>query len=98
VDLKKGELQRADFIEGSCNNEVIEQVKARRAQGEVGSVQSEAGQPKLRFESKPVPQGNPPQQGTDSANQVIEQTRYPVEPAANDDEEPARAASGSGGG
>ena len=85
IDLKKGELHRADFIEGSCNNEVIEQVKARKAQGEVSSVQTENGQPGLRFESKPPPQSNPPQEGTDSAHQVIEQTRHGNAPAANDD-------------
>ena len=33
VDLKGGELARADFIEGSCSPEVLDQVKARRAQG-----------------------------------------------------------------
>ena len=32
VDLKNGELHRADFIEGSCTNPVLEQVKARRTQ------------------------------------------------------------------
>ncbi|WP_158253550.1 MULTISPECIES: SdrD B-like domain-containing protein [unclassified Pseudoxanthomonas] len=76
IDLKKGELHRADFIEGSCNNEVIEQVKARRAQGEIRSVQTETGQPGLKLESKPHPQGNPPQQGTDAANQPIERVRH----------------------
>jgi uncharacterized repeat protein (TIGR01451 family) len=35
VDLKGGEMQRADFIEGSCSREVLEQVKTRRAQGGV---------------------------------------------------------------
>ena len=35
VDLKGGELARADFIEGSCSPEVLDQVKARRAQGGV---------------------------------------------------------------
>jgi len=35
VDMKGGELARADFIEGSCSAEVLEQVKARRAQGGV---------------------------------------------------------------
>ncbi|MDQ1091826.1 putative repeat protein (TIGR01451 family) [Xanthomonas sacchari] len=75
VDMKNGELQRADFIEGSCSNPVIEQVKARRAQGEISSVQTEAGQPPLTFESKPAPQRDPLQQGTDSANQPIEQVR-----------------------
>ena len=33
VDLKGGELARADFIEGSCSPAVLDQVKARRAQG-----------------------------------------------------------------
>ncbi|PJK03447.1 hypothetical protein CO612_09100 [Lysobacteraceae bacterium NML71-0210] len=75
IDLKAGELHRADFIEGSASNEVLEQVKARRANGEVRSVESEAGQPALKFESKPAPQGNPLQQGTDSANQLIERAR-----------------------
>jgi large repetitive protein len=35
VDLKGGELARADFIEGSCSPEVLDQVKARRALGAV---------------------------------------------------------------
>ena len=35
VDLKGGELARADFIEGSCTPEVLDQVKVRRAQGGV---------------------------------------------------------------
>ena len=35
IDMKGGELARADFIEGSCSPEVLEQVKARRAQGGV---------------------------------------------------------------
>ncbi|MFO1245388.1 MAG: SdrD B-like domain-containing protein [Ramlibacter sp.] len=35
VEMKGGELHRADFIEGSCSPEVLEQVKARRAQGGV---------------------------------------------------------------
>ena len=75
IDLKNGELHRADFIEGSASNEVLEQVKARRAAGEIRSVETEAGQPGLKFESKPAPQGTPLQQGTDSARQPIEQTR-----------------------
>jgi hypothetical protein len=33
VDMKGGELFRADFIEGSCTPEVMDQVKSRRAQG-----------------------------------------------------------------
>ncbi|MBX3656794.1 MAG: DUF11 domain-containing protein [Ramlibacter sp.] len=35
VEMRGGELHRADFIEGSCSAEVLEQVKARRAQGGV---------------------------------------------------------------
>ena len=99
VDMKNGELHRADFIEGSCNNEVVEQVKARKGQGETSSVQHESSQPELKFQSKPLPQSNPPQQGTDSANQIIEQTRHDDVPAANDDEmqEPLPANGTDGG-
>jgi len=66
LDLKNGELHRADFIEGSCANPVLEQVKARRTQGEVRAPETEPGQAPLRFESKPA---RAPQQATDSANQ-----------------------------
>ncbi|WP_162455601.1 SdrD B-like domain-containing protein [Pseudoxanthomonas kalamensis] len=66
IDLKNGELHRADFIEGSCSNPVVEQVKARRTQGEVRAPETERGQQPLRFESKPA---RAPQQGTDSSDQ-----------------------------
>lgn len=66
IDLKNGELHRADFIEGSCSSPVIEQVKARRTQGEVRAPENESGRPSLRFESKPL---RSPQQATDSADQ-----------------------------
>jgi len=66
LDLKNGELHRADFIEGSCANPVLEQVKARRPQGEVQAPETEPGQAPLRFESKPA---RAPQQATDTANQ-----------------------------
>jgi hypothetical protein len=85
LDLKNGELHRADFIEGSCSNTVLEQVKARRAQGEVRAPESEKkGGPALRFDSKahgktPL---NSPQQGTDGANQRVPRPRLPVSPAA----------------
>jgi uncharacterized repeat protein (TIGR01451 family) len=73
IDLKNGELHRADFIEGSCSNPVLEQVKARRSQGEVRSVETEkATGPALRFQSKPL---SAPQQGTDGANQPLVQPR-----------------------
>ncbi|MDT7837189.1 SdrD B-like domain-containing protein [Aquabacterium sp. OR-4] len=72
LDLKTGELHRADFIDGSCSNTVLEQVKARRAQGEVRAPETEKkGGPALRFDSK-AHGLNPlssPQQGTDGANQ-----------------------------
>ncbi|MBC7718374.1 MAG: DUF11 domain-containing protein [Chitinophagaceae bacterium] len=45
VDLKGGELARADFIEGSCSPEVLELVKARRSQGEVNVPTSERAAP-----------------------------------------------------
>ncbi len=66
LDLKNGELHRADFIEGSCANPVLEQVKARRTQGEVSAPETEPGHGALRFESKPA---RAPQQATDTANQ-----------------------------
>ncbi|MDQ2797177.1 MAG: hypothetical protein M3Y06_08440, partial [Actinomycetota bacterium] len=53
LDLKNGELYRADFIEGSCSPAVIDQVKARRAQGEVRSVEIEKKSlPMLKFDSR----------------------------------------------
>jgi large repetitive protein len=73
LDLKNGELHRADFIEGSCSNRVLEQVKARRSQGEIRSVETEREPgPALRFYSKPP---GAPQQGTDSAKQPLVQPR-----------------------
>jgi uncharacterized repeat protein (TIGR01451 family) len=73
IDLKNGELHRADFAEGSCSNPVLEQVKARRTQGEVRSVETEKPKgPALRFQSK-SPMS--PQQGTDGANQPLVQPR-----------------------
>ena len=83
IDLKNGELHRADFVEGSCSNPVIEQVKARRTQGEVRAPETETGQPALRFESKPL---RSPQQGTDSANQRPIVDPRPVTPAAGGQE------------
>jgi uncharacterized repeat protein (TIGR01451 family) len=69
LDVKNGQLIRADFAEGSCSNTVLEQVKARRTQGEVRSVETEkTGQPALKWEGK-SPQY--PQQGTEGANQPL---------------------------
>ena len=53
VDLKGGELARADFIEGSCSPEVLDQVKARRALGGVLGPEVEKKLP-LKIESRPL--------------------------------------------
>jgi len=69
LDLRNGELQRADFIEGACSSRVIEQVKARRSQGEVRAPERERAKgPPLRFESKPA---GAPRQATDGARQPL---------------------------
>ena len=52
VDLKGGELARADFIEGSCSPEVVDQVKARRARSGVLSPDVQLNAP-LKVESRP---------------------------------------------
>ncbi|RYX96181.1 MAG: DUF11 domain-containing protein, partial [Comamonadaceae bacterium] len=57
VDLKGGELGRADFIEGSCSPEVMEEVRARRAQNADGP-QVERASP-LKIENRA---GEPPVQ------------------------------------
>jgi hypothetical protein len=83
LDVKNGELHRADFVEGSCSNTVLEQVKARRAQGEVRAPEPEkAGRPALRFDSKAHGLGtfSSPQQGTDGANQQAPKPRPPAPP------------------
>ena len=86
LDLKNGELHRADFIEGSCSNTVLDQVKARRAQGEVRAPETErGGQPALRFDSKAhgLDALNTPQQGTDGANQQAPKPRPTDGPPVN---------------
>jgi uncharacterized repeat protein (TIGR01451 family) len=84
LDVKNGELIRADFAEGSCSNPVLEQVKARRNQGEVRSLEVETsaetgkGRAGLKFGSKPA---RAPRQATDSANQELVQPRAVITPA-----------------
>ncbi len=87
LDLKNGELHRADFIEGSCSNPLLEQVKARRTQGEVRAPETETGQSPLRFESKPA---RAPQQATDSANQrpIVHPRPNPPSAAASQEVQP----------
>ncbi|RYX96494.1 MAG: DUF11 domain-containing protein [Comamonadaceae bacterium] len=48
VDMKGGEMHRADFIEGSCSPEVMDEIKARRAQGGVAI-------PEVEKEGKALP-------------------------------------------
>ncbi|MDP2263475.1 MAG: CARDB domain-containing protein, partial [Hydrogenophaga sp.] len=43
VDMRGGEMARADFIEGSCSVDVLDQVKARRAQGGASTPENETG-------------------------------------------------------
>ena len=83
LDVKNGELHRADFIEGSCSNTVLEQVKARRTQGEVRAPEAErSGAPALRFDSKAhgLTPLSSPAQGTDGANQLAPKARVPAVP------------------
>ena len=73
LDVKNGELLRADFAEGSCSNPVLEQVKARRSQGGGRSVENEALiLPGLKFKGKSMAA---PRQATDSANQEVVKPR-----------------------
>jgi large repetitive protein len=73
LDLKNGEAFQADFAEGSCSNTVLEQVKARRAQGGVRAVETERkdGAP-LKWEGKGPAY---PTQGTESADQPLVKPR-----------------------
>ena len=50
LDLKNGELHRADFVEGTCSAPVLEQVRGRRQQGETRAPAVVPGAA-LRFES-----------------------------------------------
>jgi hypothetical protein len=54
IDLKSGELHQADFIEGSCSSEVMEDVKARRSKGEVNAAKPTKPAPALIFDSHPL--------------------------------------------
>jgi hypothetical protein len=69
LDLTNGEMSNASFAEGSCTNSVLEQVKARRARGEMiltpSPVENQNGV--LKFIGKPV---NLINQSTDSARQA----------------------------
>ena len=53
VDAKRGELVRADFIEGSCQVPVLDSVKSRCNNGEVRTIDSETPAGQLQFKSRP---------------------------------------------
>jgi hypothetical protein len=73
IEPMSGEMVRADFIEGSCSNAVVAQVKARRAHGEVPAPESEGGGlPSLTLEQAPA---GAPKQATDTANQPMPRPR-----------------------
>jgi large repetitive protein len=57
VDMKGGELSRADFIVGSCTTGVLDQIKARRAQGGGVRPETEKG-----LDFKILPGGESPRQ------------------------------------
>ncbi len=66
IDTKMGELNRADFIEGTCKPEVVNEVKARRTQGRVVAPETERNKanPGLMMRSRsafmPAPRVNTP--------------------------------------
>jgi uncharacterized repeat protein (TIGR01451 family) len=77
LDLKFGELHRADFIEGSCSEPVLAQVKARRTLGETMVAMIEGvGDGELTFRSRsarelvPAQRQPSPPQGAGAAWQM----------------------------
>lgn len=72
LNMSKGELHRADFIEGSCTSMVLEQVRARRSHGEVLQAQTEAyGAASLSLKSHAMGVNR----GTVSADQALVRRR-----------------------
>ena len=57
IDMKNGELFKANFAEGSCNSQVMKEVKERRAKGEAARTESDRMLAKpLAFEAVPATQ------------------------------------------
>jgi L-asparaginase/Glu-tRNA(Gln) amidotransferase subunit D len=60
LDLKNGDMQRADFVETGCYDGVVQQVKARQGRDDAKAPVIKAGEENtyktrvLDFESKPV--------------------------------------------
>ena len=60
IDVKQGELHKANFAEGSCSDAVVEQVKARRAKAERGNQEAQqALKTQLSADGQPVNIGDP---------------------------------------
>lgn len=81
LDVKRGELIRGDFIIGNPTDAVLNQVKARRAQGEVSGPQNErSGAPALVFESRkltPLTSASPKEGINNTAEQAVPRVRDP---------------------
>jgi uncharacterized repeat protein (TIGR01451 family) len=58
VDLRDGELHRADFAEGSCTDKVMEDVKRRRLHGPLLSPLPAAGREHMGVDFESLPNGN----------------------------------------
>ncbi len=60
VDLREGELHRADFAEGSCTNKVMEDVKRRHQHGAVLAPLPPTGRDHLGVDFESTPGTGPP--------------------------------------
>ena len=57
VDLRDGELHRADFAEGSCTDKVMQDVKRRRLHGPLLSPLPAAGREHMGVDFESLPNG-----------------------------------------
>jgi len=58
VDLRDGELHRADFAEGSCTSKVMEDVKRRRLHGPLLAPLPAAGREHMGVDFESLPNGD----------------------------------------
>jgi hypothetical protein len=58
VDLRDGELHRADFAEGSCTDKVMQDVKRRRLHGPLLSPLPAAGREHMGVDFESLPNGD----------------------------------------
>jgi large repetitive protein len=74
LNLRAGELHRGDFIEGSCSAPVLDQVKARRSQGEISAPGTERkGGTQRKLTAKPPGAPGAPGEAPESAKQPLVQ-------------------------